>query len=74
MDILKNREELVKLANMRMPFGKYKGHLLIQLPENYLVWYRTKGFPPGKLGQQLHLIYEIKVNGLEQLIYPLIEK
>lgn len=57
-----------------MPFGKYKGHYLIQLPENYIVWYRGKGFPAGKLGEQLHLIYEIKLNGLENLIYPLIKK
>jgi uncharacterized protein (DUF3820 family) len=67
-------QELVKLANMRMPFGKYQGHLLIQLPEHYLVWYRQKGFPPGKLGEQLQLIHEIKLNGLEGLIYPLIKK
>jgi len=67
-------QELIKLANMRMPFGKYQGHLLIQLPEHYLVWYRQKGFPPGKLGEQLQLILELKVNGLEGLIYPLIKK
>jgi uncharacterized protein (DUF3820 family) len=67
-------QELVKLANMRMPFGKYQGHLLIQLPEHYLVWYRQKGFPPGKLGEQLQLIHEIKLNGLEGLIHPLIKK
>jgi uncharacterized protein (DUF3820 family) len=67
-------QELVKLANMRMPFGKYQGHLLIQLPEHYLVWYRQKGFPAGKLGEQLQLIHEIKLNGLEGLIYPLIKK
>jgi uncharacterized protein (DUF3820 family) len=61
-------QELVKLANMRMPFGKYQGHLLIQLPEHYLVWYRQKGFPAGKLGEQLQLIHEIKLNVLEGLI------
>ena len=68
------REELVKLANMRMPFGKYKGHFLIQIPEHYLVWMKGQGFPDGKLGQQLELILEIKINGLEHLIYPLIKK
>lgn len=57
---------------MRMPFGKYKGSLLIHIPEHYLVWYRGKGFPVGKLGRQLELMLEIKINGLEELIYPLI--
>jgi uncharacterized protein len=66
------RTELVKLANARMPFGKYEGCLLIEIPEHYLVWYRQKGFPTGKLGQQLEQILEIKINGLEKLIYPLI--
>ena len=59
------------LANSRMPFGKYQGKYLIELPEHYLVWYRTKGFPPGKLGAQLEQILEIKTNGLEPLIYKL---
>ncbi len=74
MNPQEQHQELIKLANMRMPFGKYQGHLLIQLPEHYLVWYRQKGFPPGKLGEQLQLILELKVNGLEGLIYPLIKK
>ena len=42
---------LIQLANTKMPFGKYKGTFLINLPEHYLVWYRNKGFPNGKLGQ-----------------------
>lgn len=74
LDSNDSREELIKLANTKMPFGKYKGRYLIHLPENYIVWYRGKGFPPGKLGDQLHLIYEIKLNGLENLIYPLMKK
>lgn len=66
------QHELVKLANMRMPYGKYKGVLLIKLPEPYLVWYRGKGFPKGQLGRLLELTLEIKINGLEELVYPLI--
>jgi uncharacterized protein (DUF3820 family) len=68
------RIELVQLANAKMPFGKYQGYFLIEIPEHYLVWYKQKGFPAGKLGIQLEQILEIKVNGLEKLIYPLIQK
>lgn len=69
-----SRKEILELANMRMPFGKYEGKLLIELPENYLVWYQNKGFPKGKLGKQLAQMLEIKLNGLESLIYPLVKK
>lgn len=65
--------DLVVLANSIMPYGKYKGRLLINLPEHYLVWYRQKGFPNGKLGERMATILEIKINGLEKLIYPLIK-
>lgn len=51
-----------------MPFGKYEGYFLIDLPEHYIVWFKTKGFPKGKLGEQLQLVYELKLNGLEDLI------
>lgn len=68
------KHQLVEIANYRMPFGKYKGYLLIQLPEHYLVWYKNKGLPEGKLGNYLAIICEIKANGLEELIYPLVEK
>ena len=51
-----------------MPFGKYKGTFLIELPEHYVVWYHAKGFPKGKIGMQLGLVYELKLNGLEHLI------
>lgn len=69
-----NREEFIQLANMKMPFGKFKGLFLVDVPEPYYVWYRSKGFPQGKLGKQMQLMYEIKVYGLEDLIRPLIEK
>jgi len=63
--------QLLELAEMRMPFGKYSGRLLIDLPEPYVVWFAGKGFPAGKLGRMLQIIYEIKVNGLEYLFEPL---
>jgi uncharacterized protein (DUF3820 family) len=64
-------DDLLELAAMRMPFGKYKGRLLIDLPEPYVVWFANQGFPEGKLGSMLRTIYEIKVNGLEYLFTPL---
>jgi uncharacterized protein (DUF3820 family) len=73
-ELFPNKELLIELANARMPFGKYKGRLLIELPEPYLVWFNQKGFPPGKLGTQLAQMYEIKLNGLEKLIWPLVKK
>ena len=62
---------LLKLAGMRMPFGRYKDRLLIDLPETYVVWLANKGFPGGQLGDMLREVYEIKVNGLEYLFKPL---
>jgi len=58
---------LPELAGTRMPFGKYKNRLLIDLPEPYVVWLRQKGFPSGRLGKQLETVYVIKANGLEYL-------
>jgi len=66
-----NPELLQQLVTMQMPFGKYKGVVLCNLPEYYLVWYNQKGFPPGKLGMLLATMYEIKLNGLEYLLKPL---
>ncbi|WP_396198059.1 DUF3820 family protein [Flavobacterium sp.] len=63
-----NQELLVKLAHTKMPFGKYEGYHLIDLPEYYVVWYATKGFPKGQLGEQLKLVHELKLNGLEELV------
>jgi uncharacterized protein (DUF3820 family) len=62
---------LLELAEMRMPFGRYAGRRLIDLPEPYVVWFSQQGFPPGKLGEMLQSVYEIKVNGLEYLFEPL---
>jgi uncharacterized protein len=63
--------ELLELARMRMPFGKYAGRLLIDLPEPYVIWFSQEGFPAGKLGRMLRTVHEIKVNGLEFLFDPL---
>lgn len=71
---MSQQHELVELVTNRMPYGKYKGRLLCDLPEPYLVWYHAKGFPAGKLGRQLALLYEIKLNGLEYLLKPLKQK
>jgi uncharacterized protein (DUF3820 family) len=62
---------LLKLARTRMPFGKYKGRLLIDLPEPYVIWFAKEGFPEGELGQMLNILYEVKSNGLEYLFKPL---
>ncbi|MCD4683364.1 MAG: DUF3820 family protein [Bacteroidales bacterium] len=66
-----DRELLMKLVTDKMPYGKFKGRILCDLPEPYLVWYHSKGFPPGKLGMLLNTLYEIKLNGLEYLLKPL---
>ncbi|MHC5309885.1 DUF3820 family protein [Myroides sp. LJL116] len=67
--MINNQEYLVELAHARMPFGKFQGVYLIDLPEHYVVWYHNKGFPKGKLGEQLALVYELKLNGLETIIH-----
>jgi len=59
---------LITLSHTKMPFGKYEGRYLIDLPEYYVVWYHNKGFPKGKLGDMLTQVYELKLNGLEYLI------
>lgn len=61
---------LLELSQAKMPFGKYSGSFLIDLPEPYVVWFAQRGFPKGKLGDQLATVYEIKVNGLEYLFAP----
>lgn len=66
-ETLMNRAFLAELSVAKMPFGKYEGTLLIDLPEAYVLWFARNGFPEGKLGQMLAIIHEIKVNGLEYL-------
>ncbi|WP_421879903.1 DUF3820 family protein [Marinoscillum sp.] len=66
-----DRQILISLINYKMPYGKYKGMPICDLPEHYLVWYKSKGFPDGKLGMLLHTMYEIKLNGLEYIIHQL---
>ena len=63
-----SKQFLVKLASTKMPYGKYKGRFMIDLPEYYIVWYRNKGFPKGQMGEMLATVYELKVNGLEELV------
>lgn len=63
--------ELQLLATTQMPFGKHKGKLLIDLPEDYIVWFSSQGFPDGNIGQLLGLLYEIQLNGLVHLVTPL---
>ncbi|MBN2442011.1 MAG: DUF3820 family protein [Spirochaetales bacterium] len=62
---------LLKLARMKMPFGKYAGRYLVDLPESYVIWFSHKGFPPGELGDMLRAVLEIKANGLEYLFTSL---
>ena len=64
--------DLVALANTRMPFGTYAGRYLVRLPEEYLLWFEQRGYPEGELGRKLAAMLEIKVNGLEGLLLPLI--
>lgn len=64
-------ELLQQLATTRMPYGKYTNCLLIDLPEPYVCWFARKGFPKGSLGVLLEVLYEIKLNGLEDIVRPL---
>lgn len=67
---LPDQELLRELCEYRMPFGKYQGQLLVQLPEAYLAWFARKGMPAGKLGMMLSTALVIRSNGLEDLVRP----
>ncbi len=71
--LMLTKENLIKIAEIRMPFGKYKGTLLIDLPEEYLLWFNRadKGFPNGELGKLMELTLMLKVDGLDHLVKPL---
>ena len=66
-----NPEDLLKLVSVPMPYGKYKGRALADLPGNYLTWFAREGFPKGELGRLLQLMHEIDHNGLSDLLRPL---
>ncbi|MBS1637521.1 MAG: DUF3820 family protein [Bacteroidetes bacterium] len=65
---------LLLLVSTQMPYGKYKGRRICDLPVSYLEWFNREGFPDGKLGMLLATMYEIKLNGLEYLLDPLKSK
>ena len=67
------QQDLLKVAKWKMPFGRYQGQTLIDLPEEYLLWFVDRGFPSGELGRLMQFTLEIKINGLESLIHPLRE-
>jgi hypothetical protein len=69
------KEDLVAIANTEMPFGKYQGRALIDLPEPYLLWFARQGeFPAGRLGELMSITLAIKIEGLDGLIKPLKHK
>ncbi len=74
MEIKPVYKALIGLAHAKMYFGKYKDYFLSEIPEYYLIWYRQKGFPEGKLGDQLSQVTEMKVNGMEQILRTIRKK
>ena len=66
-----NPEDLQLLVTCEMPYGKYKGRRIADLPGNYLTWFAREGFPKGELGRLLALMHEIDHNGLSDLLAPL---
>lgn len=70
-EVFPDNKQLLELFDFKMPFGKYKNWVIMDLPEHYLVWFRQKGFPQGKLGELMGLAYEIRLNGLEDMVNKL---
>ncbi|MDT0686167.1 DUF3820 family protein [Autumnicola psychrophila] len=68
MEVKPDHKALIELAHAKMYFGKYKDYFLSDIPEYYMVWYKQKGFPEGKLGAQMQQVYELKVNGMEGIL------
>lgn len=67
-----DRQQLLKIARTPMPFGKYQGRMLVDLPDEYLLWFQRNGsFPAGELGQLMQLTLELKIDGLDGLLKPL---
>lgn len=64
-------EDLISLVTKTMPFGKYKGQLLVDLPGHYLAWFARESYPKGEIGRLLELMYEIDHNNLRELLTPL---
>lgn len=64
-------DPLLRLLQVAMPYGRYQGTLIADLPGNYLNWFAREGFPPGEVGRLLALMHEIDHNGLQQLLAPL---
>ena len=72
-NLLGDPQQLEELLRYRMPFGKYEGRRLLDLPQAYLVWFQNQGWPPGKLGELMQLALEVDHNGLKELLLPLQE-
>ncbi len=66
-----DQEFLIRMVQFKMPFGQYEGRYVTNLPVHYLEWFKRQGFPTGILGQYLATMYEIKINGLDDILRPI---
>jgi len=66
-----DREFLIRMVQFKIPFGQYEGRFITNLPVHYLEWFQRQGFPGGVLGQYLATMYEIKINGLDDILKPI---